>query len=160
MMSSHLALPRGGHLAQVFYIFPYLNKHHNSALVFDLSYPDVNIDTFPNHYWTKFYGNVNEAMPPDTPKPFGKEVVMRCFVDSEHAREKLTHCSRFGFIIFLQMAPIYYCSKCQNTIETSTFDSEFMDMKLACKYIRGLRYKLTIMGITFYDPCFGYVDNK
>ena len=58
------------------------------------------------------------------------------------------------------MAPIYYCSKCQNTIETSTFDSEFMDMKLACKYIRGLRYKLTIMGITFYDPCFGYVDNK
>ena len=35
MMSSHLALPREGHLAQVFHIFVYLKKHHNSALVFD-----------------------------------------------------------------------------------------------------------------------------
>ena len=49
MMSSHLALPREGHLAQVFHIFAYLKKHHNSALVFDPSYPDVNIDTFPKH---------------------------------------------------------------------------------------------------------------
>ena len=33
-------------------------------------------------------------------------------------------------------------------------------MKLACKYIRGLRYKLRMMGIPFSDPCFVYEDNK
>ena len=64
MMSSHLALPREGHLAQVFHIFVYLKNYHNFSLVFDLSYPDVNIDTFPKHDWTKFYGNVKESMPP------------------------------------------------------------------------------------------------
>ena len=58
MMSSHLALPREGRLAQVFHIFAYLKKHHNSALVFNLSYPDIKIDTFPKHDWTNFYGYV------------------------------------------------------------------------------------------------------
>ena len=90
MMSSHLALPREGYLDQVFHIFMYLKKHHNSALVFDPSYPDVNIDTFPKHDWTKFYGNIKEAMHTDMPEPFGKEVEMRCFVYDDHAREKLT----------------------------------------------------------------------
>ena len=63
---------------------------------------------------------------------------MSCFVDANHSGEKLTRRSRSGFIIFLQMAPIYYCLKRQNTVETSTFGSEFMAMKLACEYIRGL----------------------
>ena len=69
------------------------------------------------------------------PEPLGKEVSMRCFVDSDHAEEKLTHRSCYAFIIFLQMAPIYYCSKRQNTVETSTLGSEFMAMKIVCKYI-------------------------
>ena len=139
MMPSHLALPRERHLTQVFHIFAYLKKHHNYALVFDLSYPDVNIDTFPKHDWTKVYGNIKEAMPPDIPEPLIKEVVMRCFVDADRAGEKLTRRSRSVFIIFLQMEPIYYCSKRQNTVETSTLGSEFMAMKLAYKYICGLR---------------------
>ena len=160
MISSHLALPREGHLAQVFHIFAYLKKHHNSALVFDPSYPDVNIDTFPKHDWEKFYENVKESMPPDMPETLGKDVVMRCFVDVNHAWEKLTSRSCSGFIIFLQMPPIYYCSKRQNTVETSTFVSEFMSMKLAWEYIRGLWYKIRMMEVPFSDPCFVYGDNK
>ena len=126
MMSSHLALPREGHLDQVFHIFAYLKKHHNYALVFDPSYPDFNIDTFPKHEWKKFYINVKEGMPPDAPEPLVNKVVIRCFVDADNAGEKLTHCSCYGFIIFLQMVPIYYCSGRQNTVETSTFVSKFM----------------------------------
>ena len=156
MMYSHLALPIEGHLAQAFHIFAYLKKHHNSALVFDPTYPYVNIDTFLNHDWTKFYGDAKEAMPPDMPEPLGKEVIMRCFVDADHSGKKLTRHSRSRFIIFLRMAPIYYCLKRHNTVDTSPFGSEFMDMKLACEYIRGLRYKLRMMGIPFSDPCFVY----
>ena len=52
-------------------------------------------------------GYVKEAIPPYMPKPLVKEVVMRCFVDVDHAGEKLTRRSRSGFIIFLQMAPIF-----------------------------------------------------
>ena len=151
MMSSHLALPRESHLAQVFHILVYLKKNHNSALAFDPSYPDVNIDTFPKHDWTKLYGDVKESMPPYMPEPLGKEVVMCCFVDADHAGEKLTRRSRSVLIIFLQMAPIYYCSKSQNKFEASTFGSEFIYMKLACEYICGLRYKLRMIGTPFSD---------
>ena len=123
MMSSHLVLPRQGHLAHVFHIFAYLKKHHNSALLLYPSYPDVNIDTLLKHYWTKFYGDIKEAMPPDMPEPLGKEVVIRCFVDANHTGENLTRRSRSNVITFFQMAPIYYCSKRQNTVETYTFGS-------------------------------------
>ena len=109
MMSSYLALPREGHLAQVFHIFAYLKKQHNYALVFDPSYPNVSIDTLPKHDWKKFYGDVKEAMPPGMPDPLVKKVAICCFVDTNHAGEKLTRRYRSGFIIFLQMAPIYYC---------------------------------------------------
>ena len=85
MMSSHLELPREGHLEQIFNIFAYLKKNHNYALVFNMSYPDVNIDTFPKHACTKLYGDVNESTPLDIPDPLGKEVVMHFFVDADHA---------------------------------------------------------------------------
>jgi hypothetical protein len=35
ILSSHLTLPREGHLQQVFHIFTYLKKHHNAELVFE-----------------------------------------------------------------------------------------------------------------------------
>jgi hypothetical protein len=37
MMSSHLALPRKGHLKEVLHIFAYLKKHHNLEMVFNLT---------------------------------------------------------------------------------------------------------------------------
>ena len=128
MMYSHFTLPTEGHLSQVLHIFAYLKKHHNSALVFDPSYPDVNINIFPKHDWTKLHRNVKEGMSPDIPEPLGKEVVMRCFVYANHSGENLTRCSCSGFIMFFHMAPIYYCLKCQITVDTSTFGSEFMAM--------------------------------
>ena len=85
---------------------------------------------------------------------------MRCFVDANRAGEKLTRHSCSGFIIVLQMARIYYCLKRHNTVETCTFGSEFMDMKLACECICGLQYKLRMMGIPFSNICFMYGDNK
>ena len=46
MLSSHLALPREGHMKQLHHIFAYLKKHHNAELVFDPSDPAVNEDDF------------------------------------------------------------------------------------------------------------------
>mmetsp|Transcript_1849 Transcript_1849/g.3780 ORF Transcript_1849/g.3780 Transcript_1849/m.3780 type:complete len:320 (-) Transcript_1849:931-1890(-) len=45
MFSSHLTLPREGHLNQVFHAFAYLKYHHNVALVFDPTYPDDDFET-------------------------------------------------------------------------------------------------------------------
>ena len=46
MMSSHLALPREGHLEQVLHIFAYLKKYHNTELVYDPSDPVVDENDF------------------------------------------------------------------------------------------------------------------
>ena len=41
MMSSHLALPRKGHLEQLFHMFGYLKKHHNDEMPFDPTVPEI-----------------------------------------------------------------------------------------------------------------------
>ena len=49
MLSSCLALPRQGHLQQLLHIFSYLEKHHNTELVFDPSNPYIDIQiSFPS----------------------------------------------------------------------------------------------------------------
>ena len=52
MMSSHLALPREGHLEQVFQIFAYLKKYHSTELVYDPSDLVVNEHEFDQRDWT------------------------------------------------------------------------------------------------------------
>ena len=46
MMSSHLALPREGHLEQVLHIFAYLKKYHHTELVHDPSDPVLDENDF------------------------------------------------------------------------------------------------------------------
>ena len=45
-------------------------------------------------------------------------------------------------------------------LETSSFASEFIATKTCCEYIRGLRYKLQMMGIPCHFPAFIYGDNQ
>ena len=161
MLSSCMALPREGNLQQLFHVFAYLKNKHNARLVFDPTYPDINYDQFEtSHDWTKFYGNVTEDIPENAPEALGKEFIMRAYVDADHAGDKLTRRSRTGYIVFLNMAPIYWLSKKQTSIETSTFGSEFIAMKQCCEFVRGLRYKLRMMGIPVSEPAFIRGDNK
>ena len=44
-----------------------------------------------------------------------------------------------------------FFSKRQNTVETSTFGSEFVAMKQAIEMIKGLKYKLRMFGIDIMD---------
>jgi hypothetical protein len=94
------------------------------------------------------------------PKPLGKdfEVCMMC--DSDHAGDKRTRRSCTGFLIFCNMALINWVSKKQETIETSVFGAEFVAMKHRIEKLRGLCYKLCMMGIPLNGPSFIYADNK
>jgi hypothetical protein len=44
-------------------------------------------------------------------------------------------------------------------VETSTFGSEFVAMKIATEIIRGLRYKLRMMGVPLDGPANVLADN-
>ena len=81
-------------------------------------------------------------------------------MDSDHAGDTATRRSRTGFMIFLNNSPICWFSKRQTSVETSSFGSEFVAMKLCCEYIRGLRYKLRMMGISVSEPTFVFGDNQ
>ena len=52
MFSSHLALPRSGHLDAVFHIFAYLKKKHNSEMVYDPAEVDFDCAAFPKEDWS------------------------------------------------------------------------------------------------------------
>lgn len=158
-LASYLAMPREGHLEAVFHVFNYLEKKHNARIVFDPSYPTIDMSSFKECDWKNYYGNVTEAIPPNAPEARGKEVDLRIFVDSDHAGDQRTRRSRTGFIIYLNMAPITWFSKKQSTIETSVFGAEFVAMKQGMETLRGLRYKLRMMGVPLSGPSFIYGDN-
>ena len=160
-MSSHLALPREGHLEQLYHIFAYLKMNHNSEMVFDPSDPDIDPELFKRQDWeaTEF-GELEEELPANCPEARGFGFIMTAYVDADHASDTITRRSRTGFIVYVQNSPIYWLSKKQNSIETSSFGSEFMAMKHCTEYVRGLRYKLRMLGIACELPTFIYGDNK
>ena len=151
MMSSHLAMPRKGHLNQVLHIFAYLRKCHNTELVYDPSDPVVEQDVFEQRDWTSSeFGTEQrkEEVLSNMPEPRGLGFVMCAKVDADHASDMITRHSRTGVLVYLNCALIYWWSKKQNSLESSSFGSEFIAMKQCCEYVRGLRYKLRRMGST------------
>jgi hypothetical protein len=154
MLSTYLCLPREGHLEPVFHVFAYPGQHHNARVVFDPTYPAVDMGTFINTDWKSMYVDVKEIIPSDAPVPCGKEVDFRLFVDSDQAGEKFTGRSRTGFVIYLNMAPIVWFSKRQPTVESSVFGVDFVAMKNGIETCRGLRYKLRMMGMALSGPIF------
>jgi hypothetical protein len=126
MLSTHLCLPREGHLEAFFRVFAYLVLHHNARVLFDTTHPAVDMGTFIKTDWKSMYGDVKEMIPSDAPVYRGKEVDLRLFVDSDHAGEKFTRRSRTGSFIYLNMAPIVWFSKSQPTMESSVFGAEFV----------------------------------
>ena len=57
-------------------------------------------------------------------------------------------------------ALVCWMSKKQTSVESSSFGSEFTAMKQCCEYIRGLRYKLRMMGIPVEGPAYIAGDNQ
>jgi hypothetical protein len=60
MLSTFLRVPREGHLAAVYHLFAYLSLYHNARVVFDPTYPDIDIRAFIKTDWKTMYGEVNE----------------------------------------------------------------------------------------------------
>ena len=163
MMSSFMAMPREGQLKQLLHIFAYLKKFHNTELVLDPSDPVIDYGDFDKKDWTSSeFGHVDgeEQVPSNMPQSRGMGFVMHALVDADHTSDTVTRRSRTGFLVYLNSSLIFWFSKKQNSVESSTFGSEFIAMKQCCEYIRGLRYKLRMMGIPVEGPAYIRGDNK
>ena len=91
---------------------------------------------------------------------YASEVRMSCFVDADHAGNVATRRSHTGILIYLNNAPISWYSKRQNTVESSTFGSEFNALRISVDKIQALRYKLRTFGVPVTLPTEIYCDNK
>ena len=106
------------------------------------------------------YPDAVETLPRDMPEPLGKEVDINVFVDADHSGNRITRRSHTGIIIMVNMAPVVWYSKRQNTVETSTFGSEIVALRIAIELIDSLRYKLRMFGVPISGPARVFCDNE
>jgi hypothetical protein len=160
LLSSHLALPRVGHLEQVYHIFGYLKQAPRRRIYFDPLHPKISEARFTKFEWEDFYRDAEESIPLDMPEARGNAMSIHCFVDANHAADKVTRRSQSGILIFCNRAPVMWYSKRQNSVETSTFGSEFAALKQAVELVKALRYKLRMFGVPLDGPANMFCDNE
>jgi Reverse transcriptase (RNA-dependent DNA polymerase) len=149
ILSQYQAQPREGHLRQLIRIFSYWKSSPKMSLYFDPRLPNIDYTTFttnPTDFYPQYRG-AKEESPHNMPPPRGQPVTITAFVDASHAANQKTRRSHTGYLIFLNRAPILWYSKRQNTVEASTFSSEFIALKACTEAIIHLRYKLRMFGI-------------
>ena len=99
-------------------------------------------------------------MPHDVPIPLGRSAEIHAFVDASYASDESDRRSQSGMLMFVNIAPIMFYSKKQNSVETSTFGSEFAAMKLAVELIKSLRCKLRMFGMSIDGLASMWCDNE
>ena len=97
--------------------------------------------------------------PRHMPEAIGKYVVIKAYVDTNHAGNMANTRSHSGIIIYVNNAPIICYSKRQNTVEASSFGSEFVALRILIGMIEALRYKLRCFVIPVEGPAEVFCDN-
>jgi hypothetical protein len=106
-------------------------------MMFDDMEPMFEESLFKVCDWSDFYLDAEEAILHDAPKVQGNGILTSCFLDADHAgcgHEMFT----YGSHLICEQGPIMWYLKHQNTVQTSTFGSEFCAMKTAMDMIEGL----------------------
>ena len=167
VLSQHQCSPREGHLDALYRIFWYLKnaikKKVHGRIVFDGSVPYIDEALFnpsPPETWSDFYPDAEEQLPPNMPEPRGNKAKLGCYVDADHAGNLMTRRSHSGIFLYMNNTPVIWFSKRQNTVETSSFGSEFVALRIATELIEALRYKLRMFGVPIDGPTDVFCDNK
>ena len=72
------------------------------------------------------YGDVKEEVAEDAPPQKGKGVRTTTFVDANLYHCKVTGRAATGILHIVNQTPVGWYSKCQNTVETATYNSKFV----------------------------------
>ena len=153
-LSRYSMAPREGHLQAMHKVFGYLRKLPKGRILIDVNQPPIRkeADTKKVHDWIEFYPDDVEDIPKDKPKARGELCTLTCFVDADHARDMVTRRSVTGILVLLNNTPISWYSKCQKTVESSTYGSELVASRIAVEKIIALRYFISMLGCNL-EPC-------
>lgn len=151
-LSRFTACPRKGHLDRVLRVFGYLKKNKNRRIVVDSRDPILQggTDALEKDYTKIFedtYPEAAEEVDVDVPTPLIDEMEITTFVDSDHAHDRVTRRSITGILIMVGRTPVFFSSKRQGAIETSTYGAEFCAMRTAVEEVQAVRYMLRCLGV-------------
>ena len=80
-------------------------------------------------------------------------------MDANHTGNMVNRRSHSGIVIDVNNASIIWYIKQKNTVETSSFGSEFVALRISTEIIEALRYKLIFFGILVEGPAKVFCDN-
>ena len=160
-LARYTMAPREGHFKAMERLFGYLNKYAKGHIVLDSKVAPIRAKASFNlgANWVEFYPDACEALPHDMPEPSGESATLTCFVDADHARDKVTCRSVTGIILLLNNTPISWISKRQKTVETSTYGSELVASRIAVDLLVEMRYKLCMLGVPVEEQSVLVGDN-
>ena len=87
----------------------------------------------------------------NVPKPKGQAIKISCFVDSDHGGDQINQISRTRILVLLNSDLIMFYLKQKNTVNNSTFCSEFLAINQAVEMLKSPRYKLQMFGIEIME---------
>ena len=160
-MSGFRANPREGHLDRVKRIVGYLSKFKDGAITIRTEEPDFSSLPEKKYDWEhSVYGDVQELLPDDAPEPLGKPVVLTTYVDANLYHDLITGRSVTGIIEFVNKTPLDWYSKKQNTVETSTYGSEFVAGRTATERAIDNRTMFRYFGVHVKGSTMMFGDNE
>lgn len=160
-MSGFRANPRQGHLDRMKRVVGYLSKFRDGALRVRTEEPDFSNLPEKKYDWEySVYGDVQEILPHDAPEPLGKPVVLTTFVDANLYHDLITGRSVTGIIEFVNKTLLDWYSKKQNTVETSTYGSEFVAGRTATERAIDNRITFRYFGVRVKGSTKLFGDNE
>ena len=168
MLSQHLCNPHEGHLDAVYRMFNYLDKQKKAVLGkigFDPARPDDMVSLLDGAsvdpiYWMEFYPDAEEELPCRMPTLHGTPVMTRAHVNANHTGNLANRRSHTGILIYVNNSNVLWHSKRQNTVETSSFGSKFVSLRISVEMVEVLRYKLRCFGVPIDGPTEVLSDNR
>ena len=95
------------------------------------------------HDWSyTVYGNIQEIIPCDCPKPLAKSDTTTTTLDANLLHCMATGASLTACLHVCNQTPMDWYSKKQVTVETATYGSEFVVAKTATEQIMDIKYTL------------------
>ena len=160
-LARYSVAPRTGHFQALTKVFGYLRGFPKGKIMIDISDPEVNklAEFNESQEWCEFYPDAREDVPDDRPAPRGNEARLLCYVDADHARDKLTRRSVTGLLLLVNNTPIHWISKRQKTVEAATYGSELIAARIAVEEILAMRYNLMMLGVMLEDTSTMLGDN-
>ena len=151
----------------MYIIFRYLQKNigkNPGRIIFDplIEHDNENMFNRPldKEEWVYFYPDAAETMPRDMFEPLGNSVIVCAWVDENHLGNLVNKRSHPGILIYVNNALILSFSKRKNTVESSSFGSELVALRVATNMIEALKYKLRCFGIPIDGPATVLCDDK